>query len=203
MTSNQETGLSSQVDLVYGEIKNNWGWLLALGILFIILGTIGLGYSISLTIASVFFFGILLLVGGGAQFVHLFKSEGWKCRLLHLLLALLYILVGLDIIARPLVASLFLTLLLAGGIAALGILRIIMAFQLKGTKNWGWLLFSGIVSVLLGVMIAARWPVSGLWVIGLFVAIEMIMHGWSYIFIAMAAKSMREAGTAPTPEPAT
>ncbi len=203
MTANQEATTSNPVDIVYGEIKNGWGWLLALGILFILLGTIGLGYTFSLTIASVFFFGILLLVGGGAQFVHIFKSQGWKCRVLHTLLALLYILVGLDIIARPLVASVFLTLMLAGGITALGVLRIIMAFQLRGTRNWGWLLFSGIISVLLGAMIAARWPVSGLWVIGLFVAIEMIMHGWSYIFIAMAARNALGTRTAPEPEPAT
>jgi uncharacterized membrane protein HdeD (DUF308 family) len=203
MTANPEATVSDPTDLVYGEVKQNWGWMLALGILFILLGTIGLGYTFSLTIASVFFFGILLLVGGGMQLVHTFKCQGWKCRIWHVLLALLYILVGADIMARPLVASVVLTLLLAGGITALGIVRIVMAFQIRGTKNWGWLLFSGVISVLLGVMIATRWPVSGLWVIGLFVAIEMIMHGWSYIFLAMAARSAASTLPAETPAPAT
>jgi uncharacterized membrane protein HdeD (DUF308 family) len=202
MTANQET-VPGQVDLVYGEVKQNWGWMLALGILFIVLGTIGLGYTFSLTLASVFFFGILLLVGGSMQLVHVFKCQGWKCRLWHVLLALLYILVGAEIMAKPLAASMVITLLLAGGIAALGIVRIVMALQLRGTKNWGWLLLSGIISVLLGAVIAARWPVSGLWVIGLFVAIEMIMHGWSYVFVAMAARSALSAESAPAPEPAT
>lgn len=203
MTTNPEAAFSNQADLVYGEVKNNWGWMLALGILFILLGTIGMGYTLSLTVASVFFFGVLLLVGGGVQLVHSFKCQGWKCRIWHVLLALLYILVGGDILARPLVASVFLTLLLAGGITVLGIVRIVMAFQLRGTRNWGWLLFSGIISVLLGAMIAARWPVSGLWVIGLFVAIEMIMHGWSYVLVALAAKSALSAQPAAQPEPAT
>jgi hypothetical protein len=60
-------------------------------------------------------------------------------------------------------------------------------------KNWGWLLPLGIVSIVLGGIIVAQWPVSGLWVIGLFVAVELIFHGWSYVFVALAA---RKAGGA-------
>jgi uncharacterized membrane protein HdeD (DUF308 family) len=75
-----------------------------------------------------------------------------------------------------------------------------MAFQHRGTKGWGWLLFGGIVAVLLGAMIASRWPVSGLWVIGLFVAIELIMNGWTYVFLALAAK---EVGKGIEPQTAT
>ena len=65
-----------------------------------------------------------------------------------------------------------------------------MAFQLRGVKNWGWPLIGGIADIFLGFMILARWPVSGFWVIGLFVAIEMIISGWSYIFIALGARQM-------------
>jgi uncharacterized membrane protein HdeD (DUF308 family) len=68
----------------------------------------------------------------------------------------------------------------------------VIAIQIRNRKNWGWPLLSGFISVLLGLIIAVKWPVSGLFVIGLFVAIELIMHGWSYIFIALAAKSALE-----------
>ncbi len=100
--------------------------------------------------------------------------------------------IGIEIIARPMVASAVLTLLFASGIILVGIVRIVMAIQLRGLKNWGWPLLSGIVSVSLGLIIAAKWPVSGLFVISLFVAIELIIHGWSYIFIALAAKNAFE-----------
>ncbi len=94
---------------------------------------------------------------------------------------------------NPVGASLLLTAMLAGALVAVGVVRIIMAFQLRGDSGWVWLLIGGVVTLLLGLMIFSKWPVSGLWVIGLFVAIEMIVNGWSYVAIALAA---RRAGKA-------
>ena len=71
-----------------------------------------------------------------------------------------------------------------------------MAIQIRGTANWFWLLFSGIISVMMGLIIAARWPFSGLFIIGLFVAMELIFHGWSYILVALAARKVLNTATA-------
>ncbi len=177
----------------FGEVSRNWGWLLALGILFVILGTIGLGMTFTLTLASVLFFGVLMLIGGGAQLVQAFQDKGWKSVIWHVLIALLYIGAGIIVVRNPVGASLLLTAMLAGALVAVGVVRIIMAFQLRGDSGWVWLLLGGIVTLLLGLMIFSKWPVSGLWVIGLFVAIEMIVNGWSYVAIALAA---RRAGKA-------
>lgn len=197
LVTNQDTTIPGAA--LFGELQKNWGWLLALGILFVILGAVGLGMTFALTLASVVVFGVLLLIGGGVQLVDAFKFKGWKSILWHLLIALAYGLAGIAIITDPLLASTFLTAMLAGAIVGVGFLRIIMAFQSRGSQGWGWLLLAGIVSILLGVLIFARWPVSALWVIGLLVAIEMIMHGWSYIFLALAA---RDAGKAQPTETA-
>jgi uncharacterized membrane protein HdeD (DUF308 family) len=196
MWAADEREIGSERAVVFGDAKKNWNWLLILGVIFIALGAVGLGRVFALTVASVLFFGVLLLIGGGIQLFESFKCKGWKSILFHMLIAILYILLGIEIIARPMVASAVLTLLLAGGIMLVGIVRIVMAIQLRNRKNWGWPLLSGIISVLLGLVIAAKWPVSGLFVIGLFVAIELIMHGWSYIFIALAAKSALETSQA-------
>jgi uncharacterized membrane protein HdeD (DUF308 family) len=173
---------------VLGDLKKNWGWFLALGILFIILGFIGLGMMVALTIASVVFFGVLLVIAAVAQIINAFKGKGWKSIAWHILSAILYGLAGVVIFIDPLVASLIFTLALGFIILLVGITRIVMAFHIRGAKGWGWPVVSGIISVLLGIMIIAQWPVSGLWVIGLFVAIEIIMSGWSYIFLALAAR---------------
>jgi uncharacterized membrane protein HdeD (DUF308 family) len=61
-------------------------------------------------------------------------------------------------------------------------------------KGWYWALIAGIISILLGVIIIAQWPISGLWVIGLFVAIELIFNGWAYVFIALAARNAAKTG---------
>ena len=104
------------------------------------------------------------------------------------LIAVLYLLAGLSIMTDPLAASTLITLLLAGALIGIGVVRLIIAFQMRSLKNWGWPLFGGVAAIVLGFMILARWPVSGFWVIGLFVAIEMIFSGWSSIFIALAAR---------------
>jgi uncharacterized membrane protein HdeD (DUF308 family) len=187
--SGQSTDAAGPEDL-FGDLKKHWGWILALGILLLILGTIGLCMTLFLTLASVVGFGVLLLVGGGAQIVHAFKAQGWKSIVLSVLIAILYVLSGIMVIGNPVAASAFLTLMLAGAIIGIGILRIVMGFQLRGFKNWIWPLLGGIIAVLMGVVIILQWPISGFWVIGLFVAIEMIMNGWATIAIAFTAKNV-------------
>lgn len=176
-------------DTIFGALKKNWGWLLALGIVSIVLGTIGFYMTFAFTLTSVLFFGVLLLVGGLSQLVHTLTCKGWKSVLWHVLIALLYIAAGIDIIMDPVRASAVLTLVLAGILIAVGLSRIIMALQLRvAVAGWYWSLLSGLVSILLGAMIIAQWPESGLWVIGLFVAIELLFSGWSSIFVALAAR---------------
>lgn len=172
-----------------GDLEKSWSWMMALGILFLILGTIGLGMELFLTIASVLFFGVLLLIGGGFQLVHAFIfCKGWKGILSHAVNALLYIAVGAVIVNNPAVASALITLIIGVGLVVVGIIRAISALQHRGAYAWTWTLFSGILSILIGFMIMASWPASGLWVIGLFIAIEMIIAGWSYILFALSIK---------------
>ena len=188
---------------VLGDLKKNWGWLLALGILLLILGFIGLGMEIALTVASVLFLGVLLLIGAVAQIIQAFKGKGWKSIGLHILNAILYGVAGIIMLINPLIASIVFTLALGFIILVVGIIRIVMAFQIKGAKGWAWPLVGGIISIILGLLIIAQWPISGFWVIGLFVAIEMIVSGWSYIFVALAARHAGTAGSLAAQDPRT
>lgn len=180
--------------LVFGDLRKNWGWLLAFGIVSIVLGTIGLYMTFALTLATMLLFGVMILGAGLLQLFEAFACKGWKSVLAHVLIALFYVAAGGLIIADPVFASKLLTLILAGILVAAGVTRIAMAMQLRGVASgWYWALLSGLISILLGAMIVLQWPVSGLWVIGLFVAVELIMNGWSYLFIALAAR--RSAAT--------
>ena len=176
----------------FGEVKKNWGWLLALGILFVILGTVGLGMSAFLTLTSVMFFGILLIVGGVAELFQAFTAKGWKSVLWSVVIAVLYVAGGIMVMQNPLLASSIITLMLAGMFIAIGILRIFIAFQIRATGQWLWTAIAGVASILLGVMIYAKWPASGLVIIGLFIAIEMLIHGWSLVSIALVARQAPE-----------
>jgi uncharacterized membrane protein HdeD (DUF308 family) len=182
-------GMPLPLKEVFGDLGKNWGWLMALGILFVVLGVIALGMPVAMTLTTVVFFAVLLFAGGIFQIIDAFKCKGWKGTVWHVLIGLLYIVAAGVIFNNPALGSLTLTAMLGAIFIAIGLLRIVMSLQLKQQSGgWGWLLFAGIVSILLGAAILLKWPATGLVVIGVLVAIEMIIHGWSYVFMALAAR---------------
>jgi len=195
MSDTEQTTSAGDSEAFFGDLKKNWGWFFALGLALLFLGTIGLGMTVLLTVASVLYFGILLVIGGGVQFVHAFKARRWRSIVLSVLIAVLYIVSGILIIFNPMAASSLLTLMFAGAMICIGILRVVMAFHMHGFKNTVWPLLAGIISIAMGVVIVAGWRFFGLWIIGLFVAIEMIMNGCATVAIAVTAKRT-ESGSA-------
>ena len=185
-------------DEVFGELKKNWAWMLSLGIVMVILGVIGLGMTVLFNELVVMYFGFLLLFGSGVQLMQAFRAEAWKGRVWHVLIALVYIVGGIIAVTEPVIAGMTLALLIAWTLIVIGVLRLFMALQMRGAAGWLWTLLGGVLSVVLGVMIINEWPQSGLWVIGLFVAIEILFAGWSQIMIALAAKNYtaKDAATA-------
>ena len=185
-------------DEVFGELKKNWAWMLSLGIVMVILGVIGLGMTVLFNEIVVMYFGFLLLFGSGVQLMQAFRAEAWKGRVWHVLIALVYIVGGIIAVTEPVIAGMTLALLIAWTLIVIGVLRLVMALQMRGAAGWLWTLLGGVLSVVLGVMIINEWPQSGLWVIGLFVAIEILFAGWSQIMIALAAKNYtaKDAATA-------
>lgn len=194
MSESGQSNTAGDRDDLFGDLKKNWGWIFALGLALVFLGTIGLGMTVFLTLVSVVYFGVLLVVGGVAQLVHAFKARGWQSIVPSILIAVLYVLSGLLIICNPVLASAPLTLLLAAAIIGIGVLRIAVAFHLRGFKNWIWPLAGGIIAVVMGGVIVAGRSVLGLRIIGLFAALEMIMNGCATFAIAFTAKNA-EPGT--------
>lgn len=171
------------------QFKHNWGWLLGLGILFVILGMFSLVMVVSLTIISILFLGIVFFIAGIAQVFDTFHSKRWQTALGHILIASLYIIGGGLIIYDPILASTIITAFIAWILIAIGIVRLILGFKLRPVNEWIWLTIAGIIAIILGILILIQWPISALWVIGLFIAIELIVNGWSYIFMAFAIRS--------------
>ncbi|SMG66388.1 conserved hypothetical protein, membrane [methanotrophic bacterial endosymbiont of Bathymodiolus sp.] len=183
---------NAQLDSIFtshlGELHEKWGWLLALGIAFILLGTIGLGMTFALTMVSMLFFGFLMLFGGVFQLVQALGCRGWKSIVLHVLVAIAYLIGGVIIVSNPLLASEIITMMIAAIFMAMGIMRVTMAIQLKEVKGWWISLISGLLALIFGGMIMTAWPMSGTWIIGLLIAIDMIFHGWGYVALALVAK---------------
>ena len=188
-TAQRQPGLPGGRSYAIEILRDSWGWFLALGVLLIFVGTLAVGASLFTTLATVIAFGVLLLVGAGLQVVGAFFSRNWGGFFMHLLTGLLYLFVGLLMVGRPLEAAAAATLLIAAFFLVGGSFRIAVALTERFPSR-GWVLLNGVVTLLLGILIFSKWPSSALWVIGLFVGIELLFCGWSWVMLALAARGL-------------
>ncbi len=191
MTTNEEKISTKIVVVDLEELPRKWGWLLALGILMLVTGTMGLAMSVAMTMITVMFFGAIILVSGTFSLVQtIFAGEElWRGRLTHVFLALLYIGAGALILANPAAVSAVLTLLLGGVFLAMGVTRIMYGLRLR-KLGWKWVMpvVIGVLDIIFALILAFSWPISGLWVIGVFVSVELLMYGWMLTFTALAVR---------------
>lgn len=171
------------------EIHSSWGWFVALGIAFIVLGVVGIIYDVTATLATVLAFGWLLIVGAVASLIQAFRVHNWSGFFLYLLSALLRGFTGYLLIRYPLTGAVSLTLVLASFFIVGGTFRAIGAGALQ-FPQWGWAAVSGIVSIALGVMLLMQLPVSSLWFIGFAIGIEFIFDGASFIALGTALRQV-------------
>jgi uncharacterized membrane protein HdeD (DUF308 family) len=179
-------------------IRGQWAWLLGLGIVLVVVGTLAIGIPLVASLATALFIGSLLLVGGIAECIGSFWTRDWSGFFLMLLMGILYIVVGLLFLNRPVTALETLTLLLACSLLVSGVFRIVGSLMYR-FPHWGWILFGGVLNLVLGLLIWQQWPVSAFWVIGLFVGIDMIYSGWTWIMLALRLKSLPRAATTTAP----
>lgn len=175
-------------------VRRNWGWFLALGIVQIVLGIIAVGdvFTIIVTIFSVVMLGWLLIIGGVLSIVHAFMERQWGGFFIDLLTGVFYGVAGFMMVANPGAAAITLTLVISMFLIVGGIFRIIESLT-ANLPHKVWVFLNGIVTLILGILIWRQWPLSGLWVIGLFVGIEMLLYGWSLVMLSIAAKNMAPA----------
>ena len=171
------------------QLKKNALWYMALGVGLVIFGAACIVYAFSATMFSVVYFGILLIIAGLFEGVKAFKINKWDSFFLHIFLCILYIAVGILIIKNPIENAITLTLLLALFFVISGLAKI--AFSLLYNVPHKWLiLLNGVITVILGILIWQQWPASGLWVIGMFLGIDLIFTGISWISLALFSQQL-------------
>jgi uncharacterized membrane protein HdeD (DUF308 family) len=173
-----------------------FSWLFfALGLVLILIGLLAIGTPHVATEKAVVVIGALLLIAGITEVIHAVMVRNLRGFAMHLLAAALYLIVGLFVLEDPDRAAGVLTLLLAASFFAGGLLRIIFSL-VEHFPAWPWVLFNGVVDLILGVLIWRGWPESSLWVIGLFVGIELLLAGWSWVILALTVRTVNAAPSA-------
>ena len=152
-----------------------------LGIIYIVAGVLAVASPLIVTLFSVFFFGILLMIAGFAALIHAFTVRRWEGFAVQLLGGILAAMMGFMLIADAAAGAAVITLILAFYFLVSGLFRFGFAISNPTLHHRGWLLFSGTISLLLGILIAIHWPSSALWVIGTFIGIDLIFYGFSLV----------------------
>jgi uncharacterized membrane protein HdeD (DUF308 family) len=173
------------------QLVAKWGWFVALGVALLILGLIAFGNLVLATLASVWIIGALMLVGGVAHILHAFQVKSWGSFLFWLLSGLIYAVAGILTFTNPLLAAAVLTLILGVALLVSGLFRVTIGLRTRPSTGWGWLVASGIVSVLAGLVVALGWPVNTLVLLGLVLAIDLTFQGIAALAFGFALKAVR------------
>ena len=161
---------------------------LAFGAVLIVLGIFAVLAPMFAGIAVTVLVGMLLIFAGIFELVFAFQSDSLGKGVLKFLFGGLSVLAGVIIILTPMDSLGVLTLVLAGFLLAGGVFDIVFAVRRRSEGGGGWVLFSGIMSILLGVLIIVGWPISGIWVVGLYAGIRMLTHGWLLMALGRTGK---------------
>jgi len=180
---------TSPLSFEFEKFHHRWGWYLALGIALVILGIIALFLTPAATLATVLVLGWLLVISGVIECIHAFQMRRWGGVFLHLVCGVLGVVVGLLVVMHPVAGALAWTLLFASFFIVIGIFRIVAAVKLK-FPLWGWAVFDGAVTTLLGLVLWLSWPWSGLWFLGVALGVSLILRGSSNIMLSVAARTL-------------
>jgi uncharacterized membrane protein HdeD (DUF308 family) len=182
------TGAPSLAGEIRQEIKSATGWSVALGILLVVLGIGAIAVPLASSLAVAFWIAWVLLGCGVIELIYAIQTRAEGGILWKILCAAAYLVAGIYLLVNPLNAVAALALMLSIFLVVQGLFEVIMAIQIRPAPNWGWMLFSGALTLLLGGMLWSEWPGNSLWLIGLVVGISLISSGISRIMLSLVVR---------------
>ena len=181
---------------VIKEARRFSGWLIVAAILFIVLGAFAIIEPAVAGLGVALLVGWLLIFGGISHFVSAFEGGGAKRVIFQVLAGVVFVIGGYYFITHPLLALSTLTLLLAAVILAAGVCEIVTYFRSKSEQASGWMLFNGIVALILGALIWLHWPSSSVWAIGTLVGVNLLLTGITRLMVGLTGRRLIRHATA-------
>jgi uncharacterized membrane protein HdeD (DUF308 family) len=176
------------------HFRRKWGWIVGLGVLFIIGGAFSLLHVFAATVVAIIYIGAAMVVAGGFEIVTAFQIRPWGRALLWGVIGLLTLAGGAATARFPVLAAVSLTALIGTLLVVGGAMKLGLAWRLRGLSRYEWVAAGGVLSILFGLLILAEWPFSGLYVLGLLLGVNLLFEGIGWVAMGLAAKPA--AGTA-------
>jgi uncharacterized membrane protein HdeD (DUF308 family) len=173
--------------------KRASGWSILWAVLSIVAGLFALALPWEASFGAVLVIGWLLMLSGAFQLLHAFQSRGIGRIVWKLLIALFYLGLGIYFLTHPFLGMAVVTLVLAAFFFAEGVTDLVTYFQVRGSAGSGWVLWDGIITLILGLLIWRHWPSSALWAIGTLLGVSMLMTGLTRLMITLAVRRLQAA----------
>jgi uncharacterized membrane protein HdeD (DUF308 family) len=169
-------------------LKRASGFSIVLGILMIIAGIIAMFAPWEAGLVITVVVGWSAIFNGVAQIIFGFRTHGGWHVILEVLLGIIYIIAGVYLLMHPVGGLLALTLILASALLVYGVFALVLALRIKPHNGWGWVLFDGIITIMLGILIWAHWPFNSDWVVGTLFGISIFMSGVTRLMMSLALR---------------
>lgn len=188
--------MATETGPVVNAAKRFTGWYIVAAIAFIVLGVFAIIEPAVAGLGVAILVGWLLIFGGIFHFITAFQGGGARRVLWQILAGIVFVVGGFYIRSQPLLALGTLTLLLGAVIFAEGVFEIISYFRRTREDASGWMLFNGIVALLLGALIWFHWPSSSVWAIGTLVGVNLLLTGITRLMFGLAGRRLIRHATA-------
>lgn len=160
---------------------------MGVGALLVILGLVAVARPTYATMASTVVFGWIFMLAGLDHLVSAIRSYRSQQFIWRLLLSLICLGTGVLVFSNVLRGALALTLILGMTIFLLGIVQVILALWIRPAIRWTWILTSGLISIVLGILVWSAWPYRADWIIGFWVGLHFIGQGLWMMGVASPA----------------
>lgn len=169
-------------------LKKSLTWSIVLSIVMIVAGMLAIVVPPIAGIVVTVFVGWMLVFSAGAHFVFAWHARATRGAIWEVLVGILYLVVGGYMLINPILGMVSLAFALAIYFIVEAVLEFILSFRLRPMPGSGWLLFDGIVTAILAIIIWRTWPLSSAWVLGILAGISMLFSGVARLMLSLAAR---------------
>lgn len=194
------TNVQSGADVVSDTVERSWRASMGAGVIIAVIGVLAILAPFAAGVSLSILLGALLVVGALVHVAHAF-SGGWKRFFVQGILAVIYAVAGITLLANPVIGLTTLTILLAAFLVVDGVLEIVMGFQARGSRGWGALVVSGVCALVIAAIIWVGWPATAAWALGLLFGVNLLISGLSMMFMAQGTRHESREGATPESEP--
>jgi uncharacterized membrane protein HdeD (DUF308 family) len=194
MNINAEFNLNSEINQIQlnmrGFLQQHWQWFAAEGLFLISMGSAAIIVPNVFTLGITLFLGWLLIICGMLQTIRVINTTNMPGAWVWLFSGIFQIVIGYFFVADPLEGRMTLALLLSLFFAMDGVAKIYLALLFRPLARWGWMIFSGLASLLMAVIVWAGWPGTASWVPGLLLGVNLIFSGWALLSLSLQHKAV-------------